>query len=75
MKWSTSKWKKNGIPIKHDGSIVNAAEVIGRQIDNVKITIDDIPVDISPLAKSTVEIDCIYSDYLKIQKEMDILEK
>eukprot|EP00943_MAST-04B_sp_MAST-4B-sp1_P009016 g9016.t1 len=75
MKWSTSKWKKNGIPIKQDGSIVNAAEVIGRQIDNVKITIDDIPVDISPLAKSTVEIDCIYSDYLKIQKEMDILEK
>ena len=76
LKWSTSKWKKNGIPIKQDGAILTAAEVIGRQINNVKISIDDIPtVNISPLVKSTVEIDCIYSDYIKVSKELDILEK
>ena len=76
LKWSTSKWKKNGIPIKQDGAILTAAEVIGRQINNVKISIDDIPtVNISPLVKSTVEIDCIYSDYIKVSKKLDILEK
>ena len=75
MKWSTSKWKQNGFKVKQDGAILSASDVIGRQIDNVKITIDDIPIDIPPLVKSTVEIDCIYSDYLKISSELAVLEK
>eukprot|EP00944_MAST-04C_sp_MAST-4C-sp1_P012994 g12994.t1 len=75
MKWSTSKWKKNGFKVKQDGAMLSASDVVGRQIDNVKITIDDIPIDIPPLVKSTVEIDCIYSDYLKISSELAVLEK
>ena len=67
--------KQNGFKVKQDGAILSASDVIGRQIDNVKITIDDIPIDIPPLVKSTVEIDCIYSDYLKISSELAVLEK
>ena len=68
--------EKKWYSYQQDGAILTAAEVIGRQINNVKISIDDIPtVNISPLVKSTVEIDCIYSDYIKVSKKLDILEK
>jgi tRNA uridine 5-carboxymethylaminomethyl modification enzyme len=75
LKMSTHKWKKLGIPVSQTGSILSATEVIGRHIGGKQITVDDVPgLKVPDLAKGTIEVDCLYMDYV-MKGAMEAVQK